>query len=161
MLYGTFEGTPFERGFQHGQQFKTEIKATLAAYIPPYWGRSAPVRRLQQRLLRSLADQYPDLLVEMTGISQGAGVRFEQILLLNLVLATNDLESDAIAATFKLACSAIGFSDSDVGPVIGKNCDETQKAAAFYLFATVRPHCCGTRLLSGGHLICVLCRLGR
>jgi predicted choloylglycine hydrolase len=59
--------------------------------------------------------------------------------LLNLVLATNDLESDVISSTFKIACSAIGFSNTGIGSIIGKNCDERKSFAPFYLFQKVYP----------------------
>jgi predicted choloylglycine hydrolase len=49
------------------------------------------------------------------------------------------LESDAIETTFDLACTAIGLCDSDVGPVVAKNCDERQSAAPFYVLQTIYP----------------------
>jgi predicted choloylglycine hydrolase len=100
---------------------------------------SGIVSELERRLLSSLAKHFPELVIEMVGISKGAGISFEQITLLNLVLATNDLESDAIETTFDLACTAIGLTDSDVGPIVAKNCDERQSAAPFYVFQTVYP----------------------
>lgn len=139
MLYVALEGSSFERGFQHGQQFASEIGETIRVYCPEHWLTSPEVHELERRLLSSLAAESPDLIVEMVGISKGAGVSFGKIALLNLVLATNDLGSDSISKTFKLACSAVGFSDSDAGPIVAKNCDETQTAAPFYLFQTTHP----------------------
>ena len=139
MLSVTLEGSPFERGYQQGHQFSAEIEETIHVYCPERWVTSPEAQELERRLLLSLAASFPELLVEMVGISNGAGVSFDQIALLNLVLATNDLCSDSISRTFKLACSAIGISDSDVGPIAAKNCDETKTAAPFYLFQTVRP----------------------
>ena len=139
MLSITLEGPPFERGFQHGQKFAKEIKEEIRVFCPEHWLQSSDVAKLERRLTSSMAADFPELLVEMMGISKGSGVSFEQIILLNLVLATNDLESDAIATTFNLACTAIGIPDSDVGPIVAKNCDERQSAAPFYLFQTVYP----------------------
>ena len=139
MLSITLEGPPFERGYQHGRQFAAEIKETIRVYCPEHWLTSPEARQLEHRLLGSLASHSPELVTEMVGISKGAGVSFDQVTMLNLVLATNDLASESISTTFKLACSAIGISDTEVGPIVAKNCDETKTAAPFYLFQTVRP----------------------
>jgi hypothetical protein len=139
MLSVTLEGPPFDRGYQHGRQFAEEIRQEINTFCPEHWLHSSSVSKLERRLLSSLAKHFPELVVEMIGISKGAGVDFDQISLLNLVLATNDLESDAIETTFDLACTAIGLCDSDVGPVVAKNCDERQSAAPFYVLQTVYP----------------------
>jgi isopenicillin-N N-acyltransferase-like protein len=139
MLSITLEGPPFERGYQHGQRFADQIRRTIQTYCPPRWFAAPEVKTLEQRLLGSMCAQFPELVIEMVGISKGSGISFDQITLLNLVLATNDLESDALSSTFKLTCTALGFADGDVGPIAGKNCDESPKAVPFYLFQTVRP----------------------
>lgn len=139
MLSITLEGQPFDRGYQHGERFASQIGEIIRTYCTDRQLTGAEVRTLARRLLGSTCRQFPELVIEMMGISQGARVDFDEIVLLNLVLATNDLESDAISKFFKLSCSAIGFSDSDVGPGVGKNCDEMLKGAPFYLLETVRP----------------------
>lgn len=139
MLTATFEGPPFERGYQHGRQFAAEIRESIRVFCPEDWRSSAGVKELERRLLTSISAQAPHLVLEMAGISKGAGIDFDQITLLNLVLATNDLSSGDVSRTFKLACSAIGFADAEAGPIVGKNCDETPAAAPFYLLETVYP----------------------
>ena len=139
MLSITLEGSPFERGYQHGKTYAEEIKESIHNYCPERWLTSPDVREIERRLLNSLAGFAPELVVEMTGISKGSGVSFDQITLLNLVLATNDLGSDSFSNTFKVACTAVGFGQSDVGPLVAKNCDEAKTAAPYYLFQTVYP----------------------
>lgn len=139
MLSVALEGPPFERGYQHGRQFAAEIEETIRVYCPQHWLTSPEARELERRLLSSLASHSPELVTEMAGISKGAGISFDQITLLNLVLATNDLDSDSISKTFKLSCSAIGISESEVGPIVAKNCDEAKRAAPFYLLQTIHP----------------------
>jgi hypothetical protein len=139
MLSITLEGPAFERGFQHGRVFAREIKEEIHAFCPDHWSDSPAVAKLNKRLLGSLSDRFPELVQEMMGISKGSGISFEQISLLNLVLATNDLESDSISTTFSLACTAIGIPDKNLGPIVAKNCDERQGAAPFYLFQIVYP----------------------
>ena len=139
MLSITLKGPHFERGLQHGRCFSDEIDREIRTFCPDHWLDSPEVLELGNRLMNSISKDFPELALEMIGISRGAGISFEKILLLNLVLATNDLESDAIASTFKFACSAIGFADSDHGPLVAKNCDERLTAAPFYLFQKVYP----------------------
>jgi predicted choloylglycine hydrolase len=139
MLSITLKGPHFERGQRHGQRFAAEIAREIRAFCPDHWLTSPEAIELGNRLMSSVSKGFPELALEMIGISRGAGIPFEQVLLLNLVLATNDLESDSIAATFKFACSAIGFAHSDYGPLAAKNCDERQSAAPFYLFQKIYP----------------------
>ena len=139
MLSIKLSGPYFEMGLQHGLRFKAEIDQIIQAYCPDHWLESPDAIELGNRLMSSISKDFPELALEMIGISRGAGIAFEKIVLLNLVLATNDLESDAISATFKFACSAIGFADSDHGPLAAKNCDERLSFAPYYLFQQVYP----------------------
>lgn len=139
MLSIELSGPPFERGFQHGQRLANNIRRTIEGFVPAGWRESAGVLELKRRLLATLAEEHPDIVTEMVGIGQGAGIAFDDVVLLNLVLATNDLSAPSIEGTFSLGCSAIGVVDPDLGPVVAKNCDECQAAAPYYLFQTVRP----------------------
>ncbi len=117
MLAVELEGSPFECGYQHGKQFSAQIREALHTFCPEWWGDSPQIQEISNRLLSSLASAAPEMVIEMTGISAGAQVSFERILLLNLVLATNDLGSDPTQGPFQLACTAIGLTDSDAGPL--------------------------------------------
>ena len=142
MLSITLEGKPFERGYKHGQQFAEDIKRAIRTYCPEQWLSSPKVRKLGQRLLDSLNESCPDLVAEMEGIHEGSDIAFERIVHLNLVAASgslHDLDS-AISSTFTMLCTAVGVADSNMGPIAGKNCDESKTAAPFYLFETVRPN---------------------
>lgn len=139
MLSITLEGPPFERGFEHGRTFAQEIREEIRVFVPDRWRNAPEVFELERRLMSSLSQNYPELVLEMVGISKGAKIDFDQIALLNLVLATNDLESDSIDTTFKIACTAIGISNNELGPIVGKNCDERLSAAPFYVFQTIYP----------------------
>jgi hypothetical protein len=108
-------GTPYERGFQHGQQFAGKIQslyATLlenslmpflnreqkdvAAFLVEYQkelysnGQFSYQMLLQsgQQLAEELAVEYPDYLEEMHGIADGSGMPFEKILILNTFVDT-------------------------------------------------------------------------
>jgi hypothetical protein len=112
---GVLSGSPYERGFQHGQQFSGKIQslyATLlenslmpflnreqkdvAAFLEEYQkdlyahGQFSYQMLLQsgQHLAAELAVTYPDYLEEMHGIADGAGMPFEKILILNTFVDT-------------------------------------------------------------------------
>lgn len=135
----TLEGPPFERGYQHGKTYADEIMESIRIYNVERWLTSSDAKEIERKLLHSLADSAPELVIEMIGISKGSGITLDLITLLNLVLATNDLSTGSFSNTFKVACTAIGFGQSDFGPLVAKNCDEADIAAPFYLFQTVYP----------------------
>lgn len=141
MLSITLEGSPFERGYEHGKRLAAEIRDAIQTYCPEQWLSSPEIQRLNRRLLDSLNQFYPNLVIEMEGISKGSGIELERIQHLNLVAATGSLRdlNAAISNTFTMMCSAIGIADSDAGPIAGKNCDDSITLAPFYLFQTVRP----------------------
>lgn len=109
-----FKGTPYERGFQHGERHAARIKTLytklLTNSIVPYLNREqvniAPVLPVYQQpefengqfsylmILRSgqylidkgyIADEY---VCEMRGIADGAGMDFKEILILNTFFDT-------------------------------------------------------------------------
>ena len=105
-------GTPYERGFQHGERFSSKIKSLytmmLTNSIYPYLNRerkdvASVMLRYQEEeyldgsfsykmMLRSgeeLAKTMPQQYVEeMHGIADGAGVPYEQVLILNTFFDT-------------------------------------------------------------------------
>ena len=78
---------PFERGLQHGKQASEEIKQVIAGYQQLFlkemgysWGE---VVELAKGFTAYLTGKMDDLLEEAKGIAQGAGVPFEEIMVLN------------------------------------------------------------------------------
>lgn len=45
-------------------------------------------------------------------------------------------------------CTGIGFTESDVGPIVGKNCDGPLNTAEYYLLEIVHPH-------RGNNFVCI------
>ena len=103
-------GSPYERGVQHGQRFPSEIRSLytqmLTASTLPYLNREQPdiaevlgeyakplyddgqfSYQLLLQSAQSMEREIPDDLVEeMQGVADGAGLPYEQILLLNTFL---------------------------------------------------------------------------
>lgn len=81
------EGTPYECGKQYGQAAATLIKKNLEAYVRLYsfhtqLERDAAIKKAQRYLL-PIEQFSPDILEEMHGIAEGAGVSLAEVVLLN------------------------------------------------------------------------------
>lgn len=139
MLKVILEGRPFERGFFHGKIFSHEIKHCIEKSCLASWYSSEKVKQLEKNMLSTLSSFYPDSVIEMLGISEGAGVDFKEILLLNLMVGASVPRVDSPTSIFR-GCTGIGFTESDVGPIVGKNCDGPLNTAEYYLLEIVHPH---------------------
>ena len=69
-------GSPREVGAQHGRFLRDEIRQAYQDWEAAQWlsGDLAPVR---ERMLTYLGAHYPEMIEEMEGIAQGAGVGFD------------------------------------------------------------------------------------
>jgi isopenicillin-N N-acyltransferase-like protein len=80
-------GQPSEIGFKHGQALREQIRKNYLLYlnmIRNNTGQTEPqILGLANRFLPKIKNSAPELLEEMTGLSQGAGVSLETILILN------------------------------------------------------------------------------
>lgn len=105
-------GTPYERGFQHGRRLAGKIRSLytrwLAAGIIPWFNREQPeiagvfveyqkplyddgqfaYQALLQSGMNLLRDVPEPYLEELRGVSDGSGVEFERIVILNTFLDT-------------------------------------------------------------------------
>ncbi|KAJ5825567.1 peptidase C45 acyl-coenzyme A:6-aminopenicillanic acid acyl-transferase [Penicillium riverlandense] len=78
-------GLPYERGYSHGQQAASKVKANVEYYKRP--GKLTE-HALMEKLIKdvyipNISAHYPAALEEMRGIADGAGVSLEDIVLLN------------------------------------------------------------------------------
>ncbi len=48
MLTVTLEGSPFERGYQHGRQFANEIREVIQTYCQGSWLAAPEVKTLEK-----------------------------------------------------------------------------------------------------------------
>lgn len=79
------QGTPYERGLQHGSLLKEEIQRNIATYIDqnksPIPGRVDEFMKNIPLLLSFVPEHFKE---EMEGLSAGSGVPLEKIIALNL-----------------------------------------------------------------------------
>ena len=110
------EGTPYEMGLQHGRQARKRIQACFDRFCPPQ-GRTKERRGRAATIKRTVAQQMPEALEEMRGIAEGAGLPYEDILLLNLSI---ELWREEIFAPPE-RCTLIGMAGKE--PLVAKTID--------------------------------------
>lgn len=82
--YITIDGnTPYERGKQHGEAARELIGLGLDRYHRKFKAPWETVREKAERYVEFLTADYSDLLDEIRGIGDGAGVDFEDMMVLN------------------------------------------------------------------------------
>ncbi len=105
-------GDPAAVGRQVGEGLREPIHDLLTRLNLPARFSSDRHRERLQVLLGNIERLAPDLVAEMEGIAEGAGVAAETIFMLNCLV-----ELDA------QSCSVVGFADAPGGPLIAKTND--------------------------------------
>jgi hypothetical protein len=121
------EGTPHNRGLVHGRSMMTQIHDAVRLWkelIATAFKTDADVfiRRFarQTQFAAAIEKWTPDLLEEIRGLAEGAGVDFDTMLLLQLPDEVF-IHGTAIAGD---RCSSVGFSKDGGRPcIIGQNMD--------------------------------------
>lgn len=82
------EGTPYEIGFGHGSKLKdrirdciSEYKKLFKVYAQMEWDVCVDLARSYKHVIQKFS---PDMIAEMQGIADGAGLTFDEILALNV-----------------------------------------------------------------------------
>ena len=113
------EGTPYEMGLQHGRQARKQIQACFQRFCPPQ-GRTEERRQRAATIERTIAQRMPEALEEMQGIAEGAGLPYEDILLLNFAIELW-LEEVLVRPLSGKDCTLIGMAGTE--PLVAKNMD--------------------------------------
>jgi len=123
-------GAAYERGVQYGEQARDRVRRSVDAYhrvFAHYAGWDwATVRREAARFESPVADFRPDLVAEMRGIADGAGVDFVDVLAINVRTEVMFAAKARLAkqATMGECSSFAVLPQSLSGPVlIGQNWD--------------------------------------
>jgi isopenicillin-N N-acyltransferase like protein len=115
------EGSPFERGRQHGARFRDEIAAALAAlrraHAPAAY---AGARDRAQAVWPSILRQAPDIGAELQGIAEGCSAELPDILL--------RVGFEFFEAAPPAGCSAIAITGPQ-GAVVAQNWDAPPEVA--------------------------------
>lgn len=101
----TLEGTPFERGVTHGRQLKEQIAEFAASVVEVHKDNNGWLK-IDRDLLHGFCLRHtgflekfsPNLVEEMKGIAEGAGLPYEDILMLNSFLELEDLRAPGLGA---------------------------------------------------------------
>jgi len=119
-----FGGSHFDIGVGYGRSVKQAFGQVVNRYAEGYIRKHDPerVRAVKEGMEQYLATQAPELIEEMRGIAEGSKVPYEDVLRHNLCsfIHATLTEGEPVRAT---GCTSIGFSDSDRGPLLGKNTD--------------------------------------
>ena len=82
------EGSPRERGAQHGQLLRDRVELAVAQYLERFahFGNldRAGARREARRYIDPIREYDLEILEEIEGIAEGSGLAFEDILAINL-----------------------------------------------------------------------------
>ena len=125
------EGSPFEMGLQHGHQ-----AADLIIRAAEFCNAHSPgfpedqidhVKREALRIERYIESTWPEISAEMRGISEGSGVPFPDVVMLNVRF---EIDPEAFPK-----CTIVGIPQTGDGPVIGKTDDVSiaeQKLEVFF-----------------------------
>jgi predicted choloylglycine hydrolase len=108
MIQVFLSGSPYEMGYQHGQALRPLIDG-MVRYESRRHAHTAPAALNQEGVLARVGRAAPALLEELRGIADGSGLPFEQLLEVNLQVLHY--------------CTVIAFTQSDRGPLLGKNLD--------------------------------------
>lgn len=114
MLYLTTQGSPRERGRQHGHALAEN--AIPRALELSTWGQERPAQWYEyaDAMWAFLSDNFPELTEEIEGIAEGAD--------LELAVAQHLSFFNALAPICS-ACTNLGFTASDRGSLLGKTSD--------------------------------------
>lgn len=128
-------GAPYERGVQYGRLASKQIAHSLAGYERKFlesgitWGDAS---KYALRYLSAIEHFHSDLIEEMNGIADGAGIRFSDVLAMNCrtEIMWNQIASKHTPPTPMARaageCSAIGVDGAlmaDGSPTIAQNWD--------------------------------------
>jgi isopenicillin-N N-acyltransferase like protein len=102
------KGTPHEIGHLHGEFGKKEVIQSILVYEKLFYGNGKvtwkKAKDLARKHLKAIERYDSELLEEMEGVAKGAGVDFEDILVLNarseIALTQNDYDG----------CTSVGYS---------------------------------------------------
>lgn len=135
-LYLELEGTSYEIGLQHGKALKETINKILDLNMKTLLeqSRSKGKQAISGEELLALTKRYlpyareysKDLMEEIAGIADGAGLDFEDVFCMNCHLDLRDLTYPFISQKLMLGCTTFGASWSATKaeqPLIGQTYD--------------------------------------
>ena len=74
MLFLSLQGSPYDVGFQHGQQLRRLIYRALRKRCRFFHSNRRPDHTVLRTRAKALERHFPELMAEVRGIADGAGV---------------------------------------------------------------------------------------
>ncbi|MCC7354370.1 MAG: hypothetical protein IT330_11495 [Anaerolineae bacterium] len=124
-------GTPYEVGYQHGQTFAPQVRRCYDVYCHFPGTPAAEIDLLLDETEAAHRPHFPNLLAEIRGIADGAGMPYHDVLLLNFYA---DIVGERAPH-----CSNIGVAASPDGPLIAKTVDLKESEREFLFVQKVVP----------------------
>lgn len=85
--YAELSGTPYEIGYQHGSKAKDQVLNSIETYKTMFWERAhvewEDAKLNSRKYIPYIKEYDADLLEEMQGVADGAGLTLEDILAIN------------------------------------------------------------------------------
>jgi predicted choloylglycine hydrolase len=112
-------GSPYERGLAYGQIMKSEIHIIIDRWITEVEKEIGDFDEVTRKLidstqlLYSIKKYYPELLEEVYGISEGAGIYYQTVLAFQL-----SEELDALFSGESQHCTSMSIDKTDTTPTI-------------------------------------------
>lgn len=110
----TLVGNPYERGLKQGSVFSKEL-ISLSKEYPTWLGdiTSDLVDKIRNKMVDYLDENFPEMISELKGISEGSGLSFDLICTINFVSAISALNG----------CTNLVILNTEDGPILAKTSD--------------------------------------
>ena len=143
------KGAPYEVGFQHGSSAKAKITRFLeivysrARQYQPALTNKQHVLKLADKFLPFAQDWAPDLVEELHGLSDGAGISFAEVFALNCYSEVT-YSPIASSSTQLMGCTSFvvsggALSPPSTGPIIGQNEDWGRADSEIFIILKIKP----------------------
>lgn len=127
------KGSAYEIGYQHGKNCRDKILVAIDYSCKSIKKNVSENKRreMTNRFLFPIEKEFPELMEELKGIAEGSGIDYQEILLLNFY--------EEMEASISKECTAIAFSQSDRGPLLGNNLDLECETPPIRVIETIYP----------------------
>jgi isopenicillin-N N-acyltransferase like protein len=130
-------GSPYEMGYQHGQQAAALVRATYERFCGRFGPLDAARLDLRERIEATVAARRPQALQEMRGLADGSGLGYDEVRTLNYSI---ELWAETwLSAPPPRACTLIGLNAGPGGWSIGKTLDVTPGDEQYLLIQRAAP----------------------
>lgn len=114
MLHAKVKGTPRERGRQHGEALRAEIRKVWEIWVAPHF--RSPLQKEAAAMRRFLESRFPRTVEELRGIAEGASLGEEALFFLNVF-------NSCPGVYVEPCCTSLALRGRDGRVLVGKTQD--------------------------------------